>query len=179
MPSLVPAALGWLQRRAENVIALLLAAMFVTFLYQVAVRYLIANVAVVPVGWTSWTVEFVSIAWLWGILFGYAFVVRDADIIRLDILYNGLPMGVRRAFDTITSLVVAAILAYTLPKVWDYIEFAVSRTHPGDADPVHVCLCHPNVPSHWRVIVRLLLNTATRHRKRRAMPSRATCGSRS
>ena len=157
MPSLVPAALGWLQRRAENVIALLLAAMFVTFLYQVAVRYVIANVAVVPVGWTSWTVEFVSIAWLWGILFGYAFVVRDADIIRLDILYNGLPMGVRRTFDTITSLVVAAILAYTLPKVWDYIEFMYrERTPAMRIRFMYVFAIY--VPFALAVIARLLLN---------------------
>jgi TRAP-type C4-dicarboxylate transport system permease small subunit len=105
--------------------------MFLTFLYQVTVRYLIANLVSIPIDWTNWTVEFVSIAWLWGILFGYAFVVRDADIIRLDIVYSALPLPVRRAFDVITGLTVAVILAWTLPKCWDYIEFMYRERTPA------------------------------------------------
>ncbi|GAB4273238.1 MAG: hypothetical protein Kow0013_27110 [Pararhodobacter sp.] len=126
MPFLVSIT-GWLHRRAENVVALLLATMFVIFLYQIAFRYML----VLPVRWTSWTVEFVSIAWLWGILFGYAFVVRDEDVIRLDIVYNLLPIPWRRACDAITGLIVAAILAWTLPKCWDYIEFMYRERTPA------------------------------------------------
>lgn len=126
MTSLAP-ILGWLQRRAENIIALMLAVMFVVFLYQITFRYVLA----LPVSWTNWTVEFVSITWLWGILFGYAFVVKDADIIRLDIVYNGVPLGVRRAFDVITGLLVAAVLLYTLPKCWDYIDFMWRERTPA------------------------------------------------
>ena len=122
---------GWLHRRAENFIALLLAAMFVTFLYQVTVRYAVANIMAIPINWTNWTVEFVSITWLWGILFGYAFVVKDADIIRLDILYNVLPLSVRRVFDVITGVVVVVVLAWTLPKCWDYIEFMYRERTPA------------------------------------------------
>jgi len=126
MSSLAP-VLGWLQRRAENFIALLLLGMFLTFLLQIIFRYLLA----LPVSWTNWTVEFVSIAWLWGILFGYAFVVRDADIIRLDIVYNTLPLGARRVLDVITGMIVALILAWTLPKCWDYVEFLYRERTPA------------------------------------------------
>ncbi|MCB1360230.1 MAG: TRAP transporter small permease subunit [Rhodobacter sp.] len=118
---------GWLQRRAENFIALLLLGMFLTFLFQITFRYVLA----LPVSWTNWTVEFVSIAWLWGILFGYAFVVRDSDIIRLDIVYNALPVGWRRVFDVMTGLTVAAILLWTLPKCWDYVEFMYRERTPA------------------------------------------------
>jgi TRAP-type C4-dicarboxylate transport system permease small subunit len=126
MQSYAP-VIGWLQRRAENVIALMLATMFVIFLYQIAFRYLL----VLPVSWTNWTVEFVSITWLWGILFGYAFVVRDEDIIRLDIVYLAVPIWLRRVFDVITGLIVAVILAWTLPKCWDYIEFMWRERTPA------------------------------------------------
>lgn len=126
MSSLAP-IVGWLQRRAENVIALMLATMFVIFLYQIAFRYML----VLPVNWTNWTVEFVSIAWLWGILFGYAFVVRDEDIIRLDIVYLAVPIWLRRVFDVITGLFVAVILAWTLPKCWEYIEFMWRERTPA------------------------------------------------
>lgn len=124
MPSIAP-LVGWLSRRAENLIALLLLTMFATFLLQIIFRYVLA----LPVSWTNWTIEVVSIAWLWGILFGYAFVVRDVDVIRLDILYNALPLTARRTLDVITGLFVAAVLAWTLPKCWDYVQFMrIERT---------------------------------------------------
>ncbi|MAM63321.1 TRAP transporter small permease subunit [Maritimibacter sp. UBA3975] len=106
----------WLGRRAENFLALLLFSMFVTFLLQVVFRYFLN----LPVGWT---VEWVTIAWLWGILFGFAFVVRETDIIRLDVLYSALPRGPRRVMDVFTGLTIAGIFLYTLPASWDYIDF--------------------------------------------------------
>ncbi len=107
---------------AEVVVALLLGSMFVTFILQIIFRYVLS----LPIGWT---VEWVAIAWLWGILFGYAFVVRDRDIIRLDIVYAVMPEGVRRAMDVITGLTAAAILAWTLPKCWEYVDFMkIERT---------------------------------------------------
>lgn len=126
MSSLAP-ILGWLQRRAESVTALLLGAMFLIFLYQITFRYVLA----LPVTWTNWTVEFVSIGWLWGIMFGYAFVVKDADIIRLDIVYNSLPLGWRRGADIVTGLFVAGVLLWTLPKCWGYVEFMYRERTPA------------------------------------------------
>ena len=109
-------SLDWLGARAENLLALLLGSMFLAFILQILFRY--------GLGWSvGWTIEWVTIAWLWGILFGYAFVVREADVIRLDIVYAAVPVGVRRAFDVFTGLTCAAIFAWTLPAAWDYIEF--------------------------------------------------------
>ena len=51
----------WLRRRAEDLLAAMLAIMFVAFLLQIAFRYLLNF----PVGWTS---ELTIIAWLWGVL---------------------------------------------------------------------------------------------------------------
>lgn len=107
---------GWLGRRAENLLALLLLSMFVAFLLQIVFRYFLN----LPVGWT---VEWVTIAWLWGILFGYAFVVRETDVIRLDVLYSALPRKGRRVLDVITGLTLAGVFTYTLPACWDYIDF--------------------------------------------------------
>jgi TRAP-type C4-dicarboxylate transport system permease small subunit len=107
---------NWLGRRAENILALLLLSMFATFLLQILFRYFLN----LPVGWT---VEWVTIAWLWVILFGFAFVVRETDIIRLDVLYTALPRGARRTMDVITGLTIAAIFLYTLPASWDYVDF--------------------------------------------------------
>ncbi|WP_172294342.1 TRAP transporter small permease [Pseudoruegeria sp. HB172150] len=112
----------WLGRRAENFLALILGALFVSFLIQIVFRYVLN----LPLGWT---VEFVSIAWLWGILFGYAFVVREADVIRLDIIYALLPRWARRVLDVTTGAICAGIFIWTLPYVWDYISFmAIEKT---------------------------------------------------
>ncbi|MFV0334910.1 MAG: TRAP transporter small permease [Tropicimonas sp.] len=122
IPPGFPALCGWLSRRAENFLALLQFSLFVTFLLQIVFRYFLY----LPVGWT---VEWVTIAWLWGILFGCAFVLRERDMIRLDILYASLPGQVRRGADILTGLIVAAIFAWTLPASWDYVGFmAVERT---------------------------------------------------
>lgn len=119
---MITSTLTWLHRRAENLLALVLGALFVSFLIQIVFRYLLN----LPLGWT---VEFVAIAWLWGILFGYAFVVSERDVIRLDILYAMLPPPARRVLDVVTSVICIVIFAWTLPKVVDYVTFmAIEKT---------------------------------------------------
>lgn len=121
MPSLLRIG-SWLRRRAENIVALLLASMFVTFLIQIVFRYLLN----LPLGWT---VEYVAIAWLWGILFGYSFVVRNDDEIRLDIVYQAMSHNVRRVMDVIGGLVIAGVMAWSLPAAYEYITFmSIERT---------------------------------------------------
>jgi len=112
----------WLGRRAEELLALILASLFVTFLIQIVFRYFLN----LPLGWT---IEYVSIAWLWGILFGYAFVTRDSEIIRLDIVYGAVPPTLQRVMDVFTGLTCAVIFLWSLPMIWDYVAFmAIERT---------------------------------------------------
>src|SRR5690606_30206243 len=63
---------GWARRRAENALAALLVAMFVAFLIQIVMRYVLNA----PVGWTT---EVSTLAWLWGILWGAALVLKDEE----------------------------------------------------------------------------------------------------
>ena len=116
------AVLAWLRRRAENIVALLLGSMFASFILQVVARYVLN----LPLGWT---VEFVTIAWLWGILFGYAFVIRGDDIIRFDIVYDAVSPKARRAMDIVAGVTCAGIFAWSLPKAYDFVTFmGVERT---------------------------------------------------
>ena len=71
----------WLHRRAENVAAAMLAVMFGAFVVQIAFRYLLDW----PLGWTS---ELTVVLWLWLVLWGSAFVVREREAIRFDWLYS-------------------------------------------------------------------------------------------
>ena len=107
---------AWLRRRAENVAVILLLAMFIAFLFQIVFRYVF--------GWpTGWAFELSIIAWLWTVLFGAAFVLREADEIRFDILFGLTSRGARRIFAVMTGLVLVFLYAISLPAVADYVRF--------------------------------------------------------
>jgi TRAP-type C4-dicarboxylate transport system permease small subunit len=106
----------WARPLAESVPALLLAAMFVSFIVQVFMRYVIDS----PVGWT---VEVCVIAWLWVILWGQSVSATEADEIRFDIVYGTVSPPVRRVFRLIFSAFLVAIYAISLPAAWDYVTF--------------------------------------------------------
>ena len=139
----------WGERGAEVVLALILGSLFLSFLIQIVFRYLLN----LPLGWT---VEFVSIAWLWGILFSFTFVIKTGDMIRLDIVYNAVPRGARRAMDVFAGLTVAAIFAYTLPHAWDYVTFMKIERTAAFRWPFDLVFAI-YIPFHIAVIVRMLL----------------------
>jgi C4-dicarboxylate transporter DctQ subunit len=108
--------MAWLARRAENITAAMLAVMFFAFIVQIFFRY----VANFPVGWTQ---ELSVILWLWMVLFGAAFVVREREEIRFDIIYGGVGPRVRRVMCVITAVALVALYGISLPAVVDYVTF--------------------------------------------------------
>jgi C4-dicarboxylate transporter DctQ subunit len=112
----------WLRRRAEDLLAAMLAVMFLAFLLQIVFRYVLNF----PVGWTS---ELTIIAWLWGVLWGAAFVVREREEIRFDLLYGAFGARTRRLAGIATGLVIVALYGVSLPATLDYVRFMkVERT---------------------------------------------------
>jgi len=110
------AAAVWLRRRAENVCALLLAGMFLSFMVQIGARYIFNY----PLGWTD---EVSVILWIWCILWGAAFVLRERDEVRFDIFYSALSERTRCVFTVVTGVVAVAILLVSLPAVYSYVSF--------------------------------------------------------
>ena len=106
----------WLQRRTHNIAALLLATMFGCFIVQIVLRYVFNY----PVGWTE---ELSILCWMWGILWGAAFVVTERDEVRFDILYGNVPEGVRRVFTVITGLALIGLYGVSLPAAWSFVAF--------------------------------------------------------
>lgn len=107
---------AFLSRRAENVLAAMLFAMFITFLIQIVSRYVLN----LPIGWTH---EVSVILWIWLALFGTAFVVRDYEEIRFDIVYSTVSKRTRRVLILICAVAVLALFSISLPAVIDYILF--------------------------------------------------------
>ena len=111
------AGLGaWLHARAENILAAMLAVMFSVFILQIVFRYILN----LPIGWTH---EISVIMWLWMVLFGTAFVVRDSEEIRFDILYASVSDRWRRALVVITAIALIFFFSISLPAVVDYVTF--------------------------------------------------------
>ena len=122
MPSFAGKFGSWLRWRAEDALAAMLAVMFLAFLLQIVFRYLLNF----PVGWTS---ELTIIAWLWGVLWGAAFVVREREEIRFDLLYDALGTRPRRLAGILTGVAIVALYAASLPATVDYVRFMkVERT---------------------------------------------------
>ena len=105
-----------LHRFAEGVAALLLAIIFVAFLLQIALRYLFNW----PVGWTT---ELSLAAWLWLVLWGAAFVLKDEEEIRIDFLADRAPPAVRRAMGIVAALAVIVLFGMAIPASWSYVTF--------------------------------------------------------
>lgn len=109
-------AVGWLRRGTERVLTALLGLMFTAFLVQIAFRYLLNW----PTGWTS---ELTVICWLWMVLWGSAFVLREDEEIRLDLVPGRFGARARRTAAALVALVVIVLYALSLPASYAYVAF--------------------------------------------------------
>ena len=109
-------AIGWLQARANDVAVGLLTVMFLTFILQIATRYVFNY----PIGWT---VELCLTLWLWVVFWGSAFILEEQDHVKFDILYLAGSPKVRRVFALVSAIAILAGLLAALPATIDYITF--------------------------------------------------------
>ncbi|GAB4191431.1 MAG: TRAP transporter small permease subunit [Thalassobaculales bacterium] len=113
---------AWLYRRAENLLAAMLAAMFAAFIVQIVCRYGLN----LPIGWTH---EISVILWIWLVLWGAAVVLREEEEIRFDLLSAAAGRRVRRAMTLASAVALVALYGVSLPAIADYIAFMrVERT---------------------------------------------------
>jgi C4-dicarboxylate transporter DctQ subunit len=109
-------AVAWIRRRAENVVAGLLGIMFVAFIVQVVFRYFLN----LPVGWTS---ELSVIAWLYIVLLGSAFWLRESEEIRFDLLTGAVGPRARRVVAFVAALAAVVLFGMALPATVKYVAF--------------------------------------------------------
>lgn len=105
-----------LHRFAEAVAAALLGLIFVAFLVQIVMRYVFNA----PVGWTT---ELSLAAWLWLVLWGAAFVLKDDEEIRIDLISSRGSYRTRRVVAGIVALAIIVLFGMSLPGAWSYVTF--------------------------------------------------------
>ena len=108
--------LAWLHKRAENVAAGMLAVMFLAFLLQIVFRYFFNF----PVGWAS---ELTVALWLWLVLWGAAFVVKENEEIRFDLLVGAVGRRPRIAMGIVAALALLVLYGASLKASFDYVTF--------------------------------------------------------
>jgi TRAP-type C4-dicarboxylate transport system permease small subunit len=113
---MLPRVSSSLHRFAEGVAALLMAVIFVAFILQIALRYLFNW----PVGWTT---ELSLAAWLWLVLWGAAFVLKDEEEIRIDLVAGHAGARTRRLIGGVGAVSVIALFGMSLPASWAYVTF--------------------------------------------------------
>jgi len=108
--------MGSLHRFAEAVAAVLLGVIFVAFIVQIVMRYVFNW----PVGWTT---ELSLAAWLWLVLWGAAFVLKDHEEIRIDLVSQHAGPRTRRAIGAIGAISLIVLFGMSLPATWSYVSF--------------------------------------------------------
>lgn len=106
----------WLYRRGENLIVIMIGVMFVAFLLQVVFRYMLNW----PTGWSN---ELTVVLWIWIVLFGAAFVVREEEEIRFDLIYGAVAARTRRIMTVIAAVALIGLYGFSFPAVFDYVTF--------------------------------------------------------
>jgi C4-dicarboxylate transporter, DctQ subunit len=107
---------AWLQRRAEDIAVGLLAVMFVAFIVQIVFRYVLNF----PIGWTS---ELTVAAWLWLVLWGSAFVLKEKEEIRFDLLYAAAGRRTRIVMGAVFALAAVVLYGASLKASIAYVSF--------------------------------------------------------
>ncbi len=106
----------WIRLRAENVVCLLLGLMFAAFIVQIVFRYFFNF----PVGWSS---ELSVIAWLYMVLLGSAFWLKEDEEIRFDLVTKAVGPRARAGIAFIVAVAAAALFGMALPATIKYVAF--------------------------------------------------------
>jgi TRAP-type C4-dicarboxylate transport system permease small subunit len=120
-----------ISRAAEFIAAIALVAIFIIFILQIFTRYAakIAWIMPVPVlaDWMAnlepigWTVNLISLMWVWLIFFGCAFFVRDHEHVAFDIFFQAASPGRRRVMALLSAALIIGTMVYSFGPTWDAI----------------------------------------------------------
>jgi len=157
-------------RIAEFIAATILGAIFITFLLQIFARYApkIAWLApvdslqswmqsLVPIGWT---INLISLLWVWLIFFGCSFIVRDRDHVIFDVFFNAVTPRVRRLFALATAVLLIVVMIYAFGPTYDAI-FESRLMQLKKIQTLSLPITGERIPIKWLFAPILLFMVAT------------------
>jgi len=105
-----------LQHVAEAVAAAVFALLFLTFVFQVGMRFLFER----PLAWSD---ELIVILYILIVFWSAATLLKEKDHVMLDLVYAALPPGGQRIFALVGAGLTAGLLLVLLPEAFDYVRF--------------------------------------------------------
>ncbi len=118
-------------RATEFVAAMMMAAMFATFIIQITIRYtarlewLPGYLPFLDPSLYGWTLEFCLLMWVWIVFWGNSFIVRERDHVTFDIIYTAVNPNVRKWFAIIGAVAICIGLLVSIEPTWS--RFAILR----------------------------------------------------
>jgi TRAP-type C4-dicarboxylate transport system permease small subunit len=105
-----------IRKVADAVGVVTFATMFLAFLLQVFMRYVVGR----PLGWTD---ELSLITYVWGIFWACAFMARDREHVAFDMVYQALPARGQRLAGLLGAGLMGGLFLVVLPATVDYVRF--------------------------------------------------------
>ena len=118
-------------RLGEFIAAMMMAAMFATFILQVFIRY------TARIGWVAetipffdpnlygWTLEFCLVLWIWLVFWGSALIVRERYHVTFDLILTSLNPKTRKWMAIFSCLAISVGFLWVLGPTWE--KFYVLR----------------------------------------------------
>lgn len=110
-----------LAKGAEIIGVALFAVMFMSFLYQVFMRYVMNQPS-------SISEEVSLMAFIWGLFWSCAFVIKDREHVAFDIVYARLGPQARRVCAMVAALAVGALFVAAVPATYEYLATLRQRS---------------------------------------------------
>ncbi len=97
--------------------------LFLTFIYQVVMRFVFNK----PLTWSD---ELIVILYVFSMFWAGAFLLKEKDHVMLDLIYEHLPPQGKRAFSVAYSLLIGGLFLWAVPESYSYVRFMMRENTP-------------------------------------------------
>ena len=117
-------ALKSINRIGEFIAAMMMAAMFSTFILQVLIRYtaraewIAEAIPIIDPNLYGWTLELCLVLWIWLVFWGNSLIVRERDHVIFDLIYMNVSPEIRKWMAIISCLAISIGFLWALEPTW-------------------------------------------------------------
>jgi len=159
----------WSNRFVNFILALTLATIFITFLSQIFARYAPKLGTFIPVDsvalWLDsvepigWTVNLISLLWVWLVFLGCAFVVRERDHVVFDVFTQAMSPRWSLICKIVVALTVLSAMVWSFVPVWEAI-FGSRLMHLKKIQTLRIPITGDKIAIKWLFAPYIILMVA-------------------
>lgn len=97
--------------------------LFLTFIFQVALRFIFNR----PLTWSD---ELIVILYVFSMFWAGAFLLKEKDHVMLDLLYEHLSAQGKRVFSMVYSVLIGGLFLWAIPASYSYVSFMMREKTP-------------------------------------------------